>query len=373
MATKLPKVYNPESLYELTPWEHFSTSTKHDITGISPEHGLYCHFESEIAGMVSLVGHHVNTELDDDAAELRPVEVVQGYARFSAEVGREYVIDVKFAEVSNSSSLHTKRVRLLRPLSKDIMMIAEDSGVSTTVVNVVVPVLEAGKSFLQFMWWYERASLHSKQKTHLILSVIGDSSTLHSAQVAVANYTMHHPGVRATVLSGTKDLSPLGALELGISVLGSHDLVFMADTRLRLRPLFFHSCQRNTAEGKRVYYPVPYVVFSEPDTASGPGRWGFYSYSALCIYKSDFLPVSDSFRQLFQHVSQSSLELFQAPDPSLVRVAQPETCDEMTGGERQLLCQDLMESRQLEAGLVEYLYNHDTASHRSLAFTEEPA
>ena len=370
VAAKLPKVNNPKSLYELTPWEHFSTTTKHEITGLSPEYGLYSSFQSEISGLVSLIEHHMNTARGS-TAELHPVEVVQGYTRFNEEVGREYIIDVMFMEAENRSSVHTKRIRLIRPLSQDITMVTEDGTTSSTVVNIVLPLYQADGSFLHFMEWFSTAA---GENTHLILCVIGDTKTLYSAQTAVANYTRSNPGARATVLSGTKDLSPLGALELGVTILSGQDLVFVAYTSLRIRSFFFETCRKNTIEGKKVYYPIPYIVFKEPHAMyPGPGRWGYYSLSSLCVYKSDFMTFSDSPNRLFQRISRSNLELFQAPDPGLIRISVAETCDGLARDvEKKLYCRDLLEAAQFDASAVEYLHEHDMAmSHaKSLSFVE---
>lgn len=372
VATALPKVHNPKTLYELTPWEHFSTSTMHSITGLSPEHGLYSTFQSEIAGVVSLVEYHLNT-VQETASELHPLEVVQGYTRFSEEVGREYILDVKFIETEDGSKPRTKRVRLLRPLSQRITIIddhEEDNSLST-VVNVVLPIFKADSSFFHFMEWFVSSNINTKESTHLILCVIGDTKTLYTAQTAVANYTKSHPGARATILSGNEDLSPSGALELGVSVLSEPDLVFMADTSLRIRPLFFQACRKNTLQGKRVYFPIPYVMFSEPEHSPGPGKWGYYSYSALCVFKSDFMTISDSPKLLFEHVGQSSsLELFQAPEPSLIKVSDVETCKGYGYVERQQYCEDMLASSQFDAGMVEYLHEHDSVNHKSLSFEE---
>lgn len=370
VATKLPKVYNPPSLYEPAPWEHFSTTKKHEITGLSPEHELYTSFQSEVAGIVSLIEHHVNT-VGDISATLRPVEVVQGYTRFSEEVGREYVIDVMFIDTENRTNVQTRRTRLIRPLSQDFIMVTEETTNPSTVVNVVLPIFKADQSFYDFIeWYYKTISLHPIANVHLILCVIGDTRTLYSAQTAVANHTKSHPGSRATVLSGRSDLSPSGALELGVSVLSANDLVFMADTSLRIQPFFFRSCRQNAAQGIKVFFPVPYVMFSEPESSPGPGRWGFYSYSSLCIYKSDFLTFSDSPKMLFQHVSKSHMEIFRAPEPGLIKISESESCTEWEDADKQLFCKDLLNTSRFEADMVDYLYNHDRASHKSLSFLE---
>ena len=369
VATKLPKVYNPQSLYEPIPWEHFSTTKMHGITGLSPEHDLYASFQSEVAGIVSLVEHHVNTA-DTSTVVLRPVQVVQGYTRFSEEVGREYIVDVMFIDAENRTNVQTKRTRLIRPLSQDFIVVTEETTSPSTVVNVVVPIFKTDQSFYNFIaWYYKTMSLHPNTNIHLILCVIGDTQTLYSAQTAVANHTKRHPGSRATILSGRNDLSPSGALELGISVLSGDDLVFMADTSLRIQPFFFRSCRQNTVRGTKVYFPIPYVMFSEPQNFPGAGRWGFYSYSSLCIYKSDFLKFSDSPKSLYQHVSKSRFEIFQAPEPGLIKVSAAESCDQQDDdAQKELFCKDLLNSSSFEAGMVDYLYEHDRASRKSLSF-----
>lgn len=369
MATKLRKVHNPSSLYELFPWKHFSTTAEHDIHGLSPEHGLYSSFRSEIAGVVSLLVHHVNTGLGT-AKELQPVEVVGGYTRFLAEVGREYILDIRFSEEEDASRLVTKRVRLIHPLGREITIVPERPS-SVSPVGVVVPVLRADEAFFQFLMWYESASRQGEVHPHLVLSVAGDSRTLYTVQMAVANYTRRHPQSRATVLPGRRDLSLSRALELAISILDSKTLVFIADASLRIRPQFFQNCLRNTIAGEKVYVPVPYVVFSEPEVDTpGPGHWGYYSLSSLCIYRADILnlPSSDL---LFQQISRSGLELFQAPDPSLVQVMRAETCQKLEDTEAQEYCHDLSVSRQMDPGLVEYMFEHDTTSRMSLSFTEQ--
>ena len=370
VATKLPKLYNPPSLYELVPWEHFSTSTIHSIAGLSPEHGLYSSLQSEIAGVVGLIEQHVNS--DPGTTELRPVEVIQGYTRFSEDVGREYILDLMFVEADDETSVLNKRFRLIRPLSPDITMVSEPTPSSEAIVNIILPVSEADRTFTNFIEWYFRTSLHSTEpNVHLILCVVGDTQALFTVQTMVANLTKFQPRSRTTILSGTPHLSPTGSLELGVSVLTNTDLVFLADTSLRIRSFFFDSCRANALPGGRVYFPVPYVMFEEPRGYPGPGRWGFYSISSVCIYKSDFLRLSDSPKGLFQRASGSNLELFQAPDPGLIRVGTAEDCESsQDDAEREEYCNDHSIVTQFEAGTIDYLYQHDKVVHKSLSFAD---
>ena len=369
MVTSLPRVYNPRSVYEMTPWEHFSTSTMHSVAGLSSEHGLYTSLQAEISGVVGLIEHQLNTA-GLPAVQLQPVEVVQGYTRFSEEVGREYILEVMFIAVDNRSHIVNKRVRLIRPLSQDITMVTESATpTSSVIVNVILPVFQADKYFLHFMEWYYR-SIGTQKNVHLILCVVANTETLYTAQATVANHTRTSSGSRVTVLSGRRDLSPSGALELGVSVLGGQDLVFIADTSLRIRPFFFRSCRVNTVEGAKVFFPVPYVMFDEPQRSPGPGRWAYYSHSSACMYKSDFVKFSDVPRRFFEHVSRSGLELFQAPEPGLMRVGRAESCEGFADLGRQEYCRDVLISSQFESETIDYLYHHDTANHKSLSFLD---
>ena len=369
VATKLPKVYNPRCLYELTPWEHFSTSTKHSITGLSPEHGLYTTFQVEISGIVSLIQHHLNSvQSSTTVGHLEPVEVIQGYTRFNEEIGREYILEVMFVAANNRSHIVNKRIRLIRPLSQDITMVTERGTSSTsTVVNVILPIFQVDETFIHFMTWYYKST---HDNVHLILCVIANTDILYTVQSVVANHTKDSPRSRTTVLSGTADLSPTGALELGVSVLNEHALVFIADTDLRIRSFFYRSCRQNTFEGRKVYYPIPYIMFNEPHRSPGPGRWGFYSYSSMCIYKSDFLKFSDTPKRFFERVSTSSMEIFQAPEPGLIKVSKPETCDDIIDAERQEYCRDTLISSQFSAENIDYLYRHDQTNHKPLSYIQ---
>ena len=365
---KLPKIVNPSSWYDIVPWKHFSMTTEHNVGDYSSERGLHSRIRSEIAGVVSLLGHHINSARSAHS-ELRPVEVVKGYTRFSAEVGREYILDIKFSEEDSSSQFVMERVRLIRPLEQKITIISEPQSPSASV-NVVVPVLNADKMFFQFIAWFASASVLGEVNPHLILSVTGDSDTLYTVQTVVANYTHKYPLFWATILAAKTNISIDKALELGVAMLEDSDLIFVTELSLRVDPIFFRNCLQNSIAGRKVYFPVPYIVYREPDKGvPGPGRWGFYSHSSLCIYKSDFLKFAHSSKFLLEQVSQSDLEVFQAPDPSLVRVVKPVNCQEVAKrAEVTEYCVYLLMSQQMEQDLVEYMYKLDNIDHSSLSF-----
>ena len=371
VATKLPKILNPHSVYELVPWEHFTTATKHSTTGLTPEHGLYDSFHSEIVGVVGLIEHHLNSVRG--ARERRVAEVVQGYTRFSEEVGREYILDLMLVETEDESSVQNERFRLIRPLGINMTLISEATPTNDVIVNIILPVSEVNNDFSHFMEWYYRTTLQSSETyLHLILCIVGDTQTLSKTQRMVANLTRFHPTTRTTILSGTSDLSLAGSLELGASVLNGRDLLFLADTGLRVRQFFFDSCRANTLLGRRVYFPIPYVMLEEPSEYPGPGQWGLSAFASACIHKSDFINLSGSTKSLLERVSESGLEVFQAPDPGLIRVGGVENCEGAElDGDWEVFCRDYVASSRVTKSEVDYLYHHDQiVSRKSLSFVD---
>ena len=237
-------------------------------------------------------------------------------------------------------------------------------------MNVVVPVVNADGMFYQFIAWFAAASVLGEVSPHLILSVTGDSDTLYTVQTVVANYTHKYPLFRATILAGKTNISIYKALELGVAMLENSNLIFATELSLRIDPIFFQNCLQNSIAGRKVYFPVSYIVYWEPDKGvPGPGRWGFYSQSSLCIYTFDFLKFAHSSKSLLEQVSQSDLEVFQAPDSSLVRVVEPVNCQELAKrAEVTEFCVYLLLSQQMDKDLVEYMHKLDNVDRSSLSF-----
>ena len=312
--SSLPRLFNPKNRYELMLWRHFNATFEEDAMDISPQHGIYDNLRSEITHLVFLLESYFNRNTND-SLELRPVEVVEGYVRFNYELGREYMLDVKFAQVDNSVNTVRKWVRLVRPLGQEILFLPERLK-PTTTVNVIVAVNLVNDAFVEFMTAYERASLAIGENTHLIVSVLDKADTLRGVQTIIANHTRKYPSCRVTVLSGKATRK--GLEELGLSVLDKKDLVFLGDVSLKVQPGFFSACRRNTVMGERVYFPVPFAVYGKQvEISRWSGQW-FYSSQMACIYKLDYVLLGSSDVSLFQRATVKNLEVMQAPDPRLI-------------------------------------------------------
>ncbi len=312
----------------------------------------------------------------NETLELKPVEVVDGYTRFSSEVGREYILDVKFAQVDNTTNVEHKRVRLIRPLGQEILIVPERSLLDVTV-NVVVPVSSVNKNFAQFMEAYQTASLHLQEKTHLILTVLGEGKNLYNVQTLIANYTKRYPKARVTILAG-KGNSSVSGLELGMSVLSKGELAFLASADLRIQPGFFEACRRNAIAGERLYFPAPFVTYKEGAVTtkltsklpSWLGRWATHSFVYSCLYKEDYMLLGGNLATpLFNRAIKEQIEVMRAPEHRLTQTLERRSCDSLTDkGGREACLLSRVASSVDEVDLSQYLYGFRTLKHNSLKY-----
>ena len=364
----LPHLANPRNRYELMPWIHFNATLQEGFSDIMPQHELYDGLHSEVTHLLSLLEAHIKQNMRE-SQELRPVEVLDGYSRFSPELGQEFILDIKFAEVDNFNEMVQKRVRLIRPLGQELLLIEESPNFNATV-NVIVPVAKPDRNFEEFMSAYEIASLQHDANTRLVLAVFGGKDNLHHVQSITDNYTTKYASSRIAILAGKQDkFSVASALNLGMSVITGKELVFLGDVNTRIQPGFFNVCRQNTILGERVYFPVAFATSEEgPELMKLRGRWASYSFQLACLYKADFILLGGATEaNLFQRAIEKQLEVMQAPEPRLLVVPSEETCNSFSEPEKKAICLQVRTFSTVDqVQAASYLYDFTRLKHSSL-------
>lgn len=372
--TTIPKILNPKSMFEIPLWKHFSASHLEDVGDLVPQQGIPNSLRADVSHMVNLLENYINR--NSNSSELNPVEVVDGYSRYSSELGQEYILDVSF--VAADSDFHSKntihkRVRLIRPLGQEVLVIPEKSNPRATV-NVIVPVHSVDDKFRTFMAAYERASLQEDEIVHLVLSVMGEGDNLYNVQSIIANYTKKYPNFRVMILAGKGNFSTVDALELGMSVLGEKELAFLANVSLQIHTGFFNACRRNTILRERIYFPIPFSSWNDPEQSplisKWSGEWAVYDFQFACLYKHDYKSLGDDLEtDLFGRTITSELEVMQAPEPRLTQTFSQETCDLISDQHKRAAC---LQARSVgsidQVQLSQHVYEFNRQKHSSLTF-----
>ena len=372
----LPKTLNPKNTYELPLWKHFSANYMENVGDLVPQRGISNHLQNDINNLLTLVESYINR--NSNRSELYPIKVVDGYSRFSSELGQEYILDVNFADADSDyhgKDAINKKVRLIRPLGQEILIIPEKFNPRATV-NVIVPVHSVDDNFRVFMAAYERASLQADENAHLILSVMGEGDNLYNVQSIVANYTKRYPMFRVTILAGKEKCSIADALTLGMSVLGEKELAFLANVSLRIHTQFFDACRKNAILGERIYFPIPFSFWNasnvSPLISKWSGQWAIYNFQFACLYKEDYkLLGSNSMTKLFGRAIKSKLEIMQAPDPRLTQTFMQERCESISDRQKQAACLQARSAGIIDqVQLSQYVYDLRRQKHSSLRFEQ---
>ena len=341
-----------------------------------PQRGISNHLQNDITNLLTLVESYVNQ--NSNHSELYPFKIVDGYTRFSSELGQEYILDVSFADTDSDyhgKGAINKKVRLIRPLGQEILIIPEKFNPGATV-NVIVPVHSVDDNFRAFMAAYEHASLRADENAHLILSVMGEGDNLYNVQSIVANYTKRYPMFRVTILAGKEKCSIADALTLGMSVLGEKELAFLANVSLRIHTQFLDACRKNAILGERIYFPIPFSFWNasniSPLISKWSGQWAIYNFQFACLYKEDYkLLGSHSMTELFGRAIKSKLEIMQAPDPRLTQTFMREVCESISDRQKQAACLQARSAGIIDqVQLSQYVYDLRQQKHSSLRFEQ---
>lgn len=372
----LPKILNPKNTFELPLWKHFSANYMENVGDLVPQRGISNHLQNDITNLLTFVESYINQ--NSNHSELYPFKIVDGYTRFSSELGQEYILDVSFADTDSDyhgKGAINKKVRLIRPLGQEILIIPEKFNPRATV-NVIVPVHSVDDNFRAFMAAYEHASLRADENAHLILSVMGEGDNLYNVQSIVANYTKRYPMFRVTILAGKEKCSIADALTLGMSVLGEKELAFLANVSLRIHTQFLDACRKNAILGERIYFPIPFSFWNasnvSPLLSKWSGQWAIYNFQFACLYKEDYkLLGSHSMTELFGRAIKSKLEIMQAPDPRLTQTFMREVCESISDRQKQAACLQARSAGIIDqVQLSQYVYDLRQQKHSSLRFEQ---
>ena len=379
LKSSVPKLCYPKSRYEPQFWRHFNATLQEDIADVVPQRGLFDGFRSEITHLVTLLDDYINHN-QNEGLELNPIEVVDGYSRYTPELGREYILNIKFVQIDDNKNVQYKRVRLVRPLGQEIFLVPEKP-MEEEVVNVIVAVYKCDENFRAFMEAYRSASLQMEERAHLILSVLGEGDNLHNIQAVIANYTEKYPFARITILAG-KGSSESDALELGMSILSDKELAFLSDVSLRIQPGFLEKCRVNTVLGERIYLPVPFALYGRHskspehsdllEITRWSGQWAFYSLHSACLYKADYISLGLNLEgDVFDRATENQLEIMEVPERELLQSFGRKTCGSVTAASKRELCSQVRASASVDQlELAQYINELSRVRHGSLKFHE---
>ena len=326
-----PKRFTPSNLPS---WDLYQDGSFYNDRTLEPRQSLR-HDRMEDTKEIELLKPFIEKAASKDHGSwLKMIRVEYHYVLRHGLKGNEYIVDAVF-ESLHYKTVVKKRVRLLRPLAKEIIVKPAKS-IDNETVHFIVPMGNVSDRFQHFLDFYKNEFLATRENVHLVLAVYGEKDIAFTQQ-AVERVTSQYPDSRITTVVGKGIFTRARAFERGMTALDNNNLAFLCDVDLNVERAFLQRCRRSAVQGKMVYFPEMFKLYNmkyvyrnrTPPKTFGLNRkhgfWEYYSYGMACMYKSDYSTMDQSLVgwggedvDFITKTLRKKLEVFRAPDTSLV-------------------------------------------------------
>lgn len=351
---KMPPSESPD-------WEMFTPRKVYSYLSNAPEIGMLNPVKD---GLNHVLGQTMSI-INQEARKVlhRTLEFKRlnhGYKRYHPLYGMQYMLDLLMKyhrHIGYNRRRMTVHVRhhayLQQPFGS--LVYAEDmsAGLSDTV-NFLLPLAGRLVQFKRFMRNFERTCLEKEEKVSLSVLYFVDGSMNDTEHRTIFDaIAKKYPDTKLKWIGMEGRFSRALALSMGVAQHEKTSLLFFCDVDLEFDVGFLKRCRGNTVRNKQIYYPIVFSQFA-PELAyrnekkrsadevfnfsKDAGFWRKYAFGITCQYRSDFESVGglDTTIQGWgmedvdlydRFVLSDKHTVFRAPDPGIVHIYHPVTCD----------------------------------------------
>ncbi|XP_015115913.1 chondroitin sulfate synthase 2 [Diachasma alloeum] len=311
----------PSARFDLTPWDYFNESHVFMETDHENSRPLIGSFKREVEEVLGLLGETVRKR----KGGLRVQRVVNGWRRFDAARGVDYILDVHVLDATGGMA--TKRFEVTKPLGKaeilSVPYVTENSRVNLVVIVDTQGIHEAGV----FIEDYVKVCMEKRDKTSLMLVLLYDpESPSKGSQDVFAGVKRKAVGVterfkkegmRISWLSVRMDvrtekvrMDPIvrvGVLDLVSRKFSPESLVMVMEMGAGLKPDFLNRVRMNTIMQSQIFSPIPFTEYHPdivyPDDVQRPlevdinrnyGGYDIHNFETISFYIKDYQTVRKS-------------------------------------------------------------------------------
>ena len=374
---------HPSRLSEVVKWQFIRGKSVYNSEHSNPVGFLPKHTQQELLFVL-------NKALQFLKRRQSLTRVQNTYVRSGGSIGKEYILDL---EMKGRKGVIERRFSIILPLLANLMLIEQKEAPPSLnkIIQFIIPLSNVGTRLTDFLAMYEEICLKTNEKCRLNLVIYGEKDVELIAE-SLKRLKLKYPQARFNLIVGKGKFSRGRALGLGLAELMDSDLAFICDVDMTVERDFLKRCERNTIQGKQVYFPeffkyydMEYVYrFSRIPQgriiSKKHGHWNTYSYGMLCIYKSDYISAGGydlgiegwggEDVQFAERILRTNLTIFRAPDPALSHRYHDKVCSTKLTPVQFASCissrnQDIADRAQL-AEYVFYLENKCKIKHWKL-------
>ncbi|KAF6207578.1 hypothetical protein GE061_016025 [Apolygus lucorum] len=238
--------------------------------------------------------------------------------------------------------------------------------INDKTINFILPLSGRFDTFRRFVQNFETVCLNNREKVSLMVIVFPSEQENTTQRIVdtIRGLQKQYPNTQIRYVSLYENFARARALSVGATHYESRDLLFFIDVDIVWRTEALRRIRRHTLSGASVYYPIVFSEFDpqrvyrqgvSPDNfaiTERAGYWRQYGFGICSMYKSDLEKVGgfntsivgwgkedvDLFEKFVKIMPESKLRIFRAPDPDLVHVYHPVTCNSKLGEEQMAMC-----------------------------------
>ncbi|KAH0950997.1 hypothetical protein HN011_007575 [Eciton burchellii] len=389
----------PLGRFDVLRWSYFNESHVFFETDFVNVQELKGDKKSDIDYVVNVA---VNSIINKYNNKLSFNRLLNGYQKFDASRGMDYILDIMFNEVVTGTKIR-KRIEICKPLGK-VEIIPVPYVTENTRINIIVIIdLNKKQEALDFMEHYAQDCMEKKYKTFLMVVLLynidspskGKDDVFYEVKryILMLNDRYKKDQSKITWLSirlptnaTSIDFDPIlkiAVIDLCAKKFSLDSLILLTETGTKLKVDYLNRVRMNTISRYQVFSPIPFIEFhpdiiyandvvhDEVDVNSNYGKYDEQNYNNIAFYIKDYnamrqtvepsIPLARTDKDiatllklskhspvtsLFEmYVSFSDMHLFRAIEPTLRIKYKDVNCKDATNGSIYNNCFKLKNSR----------------------------
>lgn len=302
--------------FDVQRWTYFNETHTFFQTDFSSVQELRTNARFDIERVISIVTSKV---VADNDGKLKFKSLVNGYQRFDASRGMDYILDLIFTELETGKDVR-KRIEVCKPLGK-VEILPVPYVTENTRINIVLTV-DAFKrhEILSFLEQYAQDCLEKKYKTFLMIVLLYNSNSPSKgkgdiyydikkyALMLADKYKKDQSkitwlSIRLPSNASSIELDPMlqiAVADLCIRKLSPESLILFIETGMEFRLDFLNRVRMNTISQYQIFSPIPFVEFHpdivhmndaknfETDINRNHGRYDEHNFNSIAFYAKDY-------------------------------------------------------------------------------------
>lgn len=301
--------------FDVLRWTYFNETHVFFNTDFSTVQELKTNAKFDIDRTINVT---VSRVIADHRYELKFNKLLNGYRRFDASRGMDYILDLQFTD-KNGKTL-VKRMEVCKPLGK-VEILPVPYVTENTRVNIILAIdstkIQEGLNFLE---QYAVDCMEKKYKTFLMVVLLynynstskGKGDTYHEIkqyalrlaekykkyQAKITWLSIRLPNTSTSI--ETNHLLNIAVTDLCVRKFSPESLILFAETGVQLRLDYLNRVRMNTISQYQIFSPIPFVEYHpdivhmndakqvETDINRNHGRYDEYNFNNIAFYAKDY-------------------------------------------------------------------------------------